>query len=54
MTHNHWRVIAIVGGVAAGFFYMATSSTNGATWPGTWVLSLYRSGASIGSPTVAA
>ena len=31
MNQNHWRAIAILGGIAAGFFL--TSQFAGYTWP---------------------
>jgi hypothetical protein len=46
MTTNHWRAIAILGGLAIGFF--ATSYVAGSTWPKSWGLKLYNSGVSAG------
>jgi hypothetical protein len=47
MTHNHYRVLAILGGLAIGFF--ATSYVaGGTTWPKSWGLKLYNSGVSAG------
>jgi hypothetical protein len=43
MTHNHWRAIAILGGLAIGFFM--TTTIGGYT---TYVASIYNSGASAG------
>jgi hypothetical protein len=43
MTHNHWRAIAILGGLAIGFFM--TTTIGGYT---TYVASIYNSGASSG------
>jgi hypothetical protein len=42
MNQNHWRVIAILGGLAAGFFL--TSQFTGYSWPA----QIYNQGATAG------
>lgn len=48
MNQNHWKALAILGGVALGFFYLAGYSTTATTFPGTSMLSVYNSGITTG------
>jgi hypothetical protein len=47
MTNNHWRVVAILGGLALGFFYVAGKS-GATTGIYSYSTSLYNSGISAG------
>ena len=45
MTQNHWRVVAILGGLALGFFMTRTV----AGWT-SYATNLYNSGRTTGTP----